>query len=246
MDDDARSTGRVVAWAALVVADLAAVGTLAPHASLWHRLAHPHRWLAAVGADAAAAELAGVALWLVAVWLCAGLLAGAGARLPGACGQVADRIARAVLPRAVYRLAAGAAGLGIVLSPLNPIGAAASTPSATGNPPVAVAHLGHETPDWPIGGPAQPRSPRWPTSPPTGRAGRTGAEPAGRPSAVVVRPGDSLWRIAAEHLPAGHGARRVAVAWPRWYAANRRVIGADPDLVRPGEVLHPPTEGPHP
>jgi hypothetical protein len=32
----------------------------------------------------------------------------------------------------------------------------------------------------------------------------------------------------------------VARTWPRWYAANRDAIGPDPDLLRPGTVLHPP------
>jgi nucleoid-associated protein YgaU len=63
------------------------------------------------------------------------------------------------------------------------------------------------------------------------------APSAGR---VVVRPGDSLWRIAAAHLPHGAGAADVAAAWPAWYAANRATIGADPNLIRPGQVLVAP------
>jgi nucleoid-associated protein YgaU len=59
-----------------------------------------------------------------------------------------------------------------------------------------------------------------------------------------VRPGDSLWRIAAEHLPAGATAQQIATAWPHWYAANRAVIGADPNHITPGQILHPPTEPP--
>jgi nucleoid-associated protein YgaU len=57
---------------------------------------------------------------------------------------------------------------------------------------------------------------------------------------VTVRPGDSLWRIAAAHLDRTPTAARVAAAWPQWFAANRDVIGADPDLLVPGEVLHAP------
>ena len=34
--------------------------------------------------------------------------------------------------------------------------------------------------------------------------------------------------------------RAVAAAWPRWWHANRAVVGPDPDLIRPGQVLHPP------
>jgi nucleoid-associated protein YgaU len=57
---------------------------------------------------------------------------------------------------------------------------------------------------------------------------------------IVVRRGDTLWDITARHLGPDAGAGEVAAAWPRWYAANRAVIGADPDLLRPGQVQTPP------
>jgi hypothetical protein len=53
---------------------------------------------------------------------------------------------------------------------------------------------------------------------------------------VVVRRGDTLWGIAERH---GGDPRE----WPRWYAANRAVIGADPHLILPGQRLVPPTNG---
>lgn len=58
--------------------------------------------------------------------------------------------------------------------------------------------------------------------------------------AVVVRLGDSLWAIAAAHLPPGASAASIDASWRQWYAANRDVIGADPNLVIPGQVLLPP------
>ncbi|KQR16650.1 LysM peptidoglycan-binding domain-containing protein [Cellulomonas sp. Leaf334] len=58
--------------------------------------------------------------------------------------------------------------------------------------------------------------------------------------AVVVEAGDSLWSIAARHLPPGATDAHVAAAWPHWYQANSAVIGADPDLIRPGQVLTVP------
>ena len=54
--------------------------------------------------------------------------------------------------------------------------------------------------------------------------------PLARPAArYVVRPGDTLSGIAA----------RLAVrgGWPALYAANRPVIGPDPDVIRAGTVL---------
>ena len=60
---------------------------------------------------------------------------------------------------------------------------------------------------------------------------------------VTVMQGDSLWAIAARHL--GHHATPLQVAreWPRWYAANRAVIGPNPNLIRVGQVLTVPTPG---
>lgn len=57
---------------------------------------------------------------------------------------------------------------------------------------------------------------------------------------VVVRRGDSLWSIAARHLGPQATVAQVAAEWPRWHAANRAVIGADPDMILPGMVLRPP------
>jgi hypothetical protein len=61
------------------------------------------------------------------------------------------------------------------------------------------------------------------------------------PREVVVVRGDSLWSIAARHLPDGASDAQVADAVQRWYAANVGVVGNDPDLVRPGQVLVAPT-----
>jgi nucleoid-associated protein YgaU len=59
---------------------------------------------------------------------------------------------------------------------------------------------------------------------------------------LVVRPGDSLWTIAAARLPAGAGPAAVDGAWRRLYAANRPPLGADPDLIHPGDVLRVPRQ----
>jgi hypothetical protein len=74
-------------------------------------------------------------------------------------------------------------------------------------------------------------------------AGEVGTTaPSGAPASagrrtVVVRAGDSLWRIAARHLPAGADDAAIAAAWPAWYHANRMTIGDDPGLLLPGQVL---------
>jgi nucleoid-associated protein YgaU len=58
--------------------------------------------------------------------------------------------------------------------------------------------------------------------------------------AVVVHRGDTLWDVAARHLRGAATDAQVAAEWPRWYAANRAVIGADPHHIVPGMRLLPP------
>jgi nucleoid-associated protein YgaU len=64
--------------------------------------------------------------------------------------------------------------------------------------------------------------------------------PAAAPRTVVVRPGDTLWAIAADRLPTGAALAAVDRAWRSLYTANRAVIGPDPDLIRAGAELRLP------
>lgn len=57
---------------------------------------------------------------------------------------------------------------------------------------------------------------------------------------IVVHAGDTLWRLAAARLPRDASDSDVDAAWRRLYAANRALIGADPDLVHPGLRLTDP------
>jgi hypothetical protein len=251
MDDRkwAALRGGPATWLALTIGDGAALALLrpAPHA-LAGELAHPQRWVARVGADHAAATLAGAALWLAAAWLGLGLLAALAGRLPGAAGALSRRVAGVALPRALYRAAVGAAGLGVLLSPVAASAAGAhpgATHPGTPNGTLSAPRLPAST----LPAPVLPRSPstrppgaRRPAPPPRGSRSPGTQKSTAQAAAVrvSVRAGDSLWRIAAEHLPKGASERRVAAAWPRWFAANREVIGADPDLIVPGEVLRAP------
>jgi LysM repeat protein len=60
-------------------------------------------------------------------------------------------------------------------------------------------------------------------------AAATAARPGAKPATYVVQPGDTLSGIATAIAARG--------GWPALYAANRRVIGPDPDVIRPGTVL---------
>jgi hypothetical protein len=90
---------------------------------------------------------------------------------------------------------------------------------------------------------------------PTGEAARGSAGEAGRTSSDELEPGsgdgaaaghtvavgDTLWDIAAAHLGPGEGTvLNVHRYWRQVYRANRRVIGADPDLIHPGTRLDVP------
>src|SRR5256885_5158383 len=57
-------------------------------------------------------------------------------------------------------------------------------------------------------------------------ARKTVARPVAR---YAVRPGDTLSGIAARFAVRG--------GWPALYAANRPLIGSDPDVIRPGTIL---------
>ena len=69
----------------------------------------------------------------------------------------------------------------------------------------------------------------------------TGGSAPDRAADVVVHRGDTLWDIARRHLGPDATDSEVAHAWPAWYEANRAVIGDDPGLIMPGQILRPPT-----
>ena len=57
---------------------------------------------------------------------------------------------------------------------------------------------------------------------------------------VRVQPGDTLWAIARRSLPPAASTAEIASAAAAWHRANREVIGADPDLIVPAQLLAPP------
>lgn len=66
---------------------------------------------------------------------------------------------------------------------------------------------------------------------------------ASRPGAFhLVRSGDTLWGIAADSLPGSATDAHIDQRWRDIWSANRSAVGSDPDLIRPGAVLHLPPE----
>lgn len=67
--------------------------------------------------------------------------------------------------------------------------------------------------------------------------------PAARPAqgTVTVRPGDTLWSIAADTV-SDDSPGTIAAVWPQIYEANRDVLTDDPDLIHPGAELRIPRD----
>ena len=192
------------------------------------------------GAEALVLAAAGLAAWGVWAWGALGLALTAGSALPGVLGQAADALTGVVLPRAARRSAALALGIGLgVAGPL--VGTTLGVVSA---PSAAAGTTSATVPDWPADPGAAaapvpepeagthdvPPLPDWPAPPAAG-------------DHVVVR-GDCLWDIAAGHLSDQLGrpasAAETSRATSAWWAANAAVIGPDPDVLLPGQVLRPP------
>jgi DNA-binding CsgD family transcriptional regulator/LysM repeat protein len=57
---------------------------------------------------------------------------------------------------------------------------------------------------------------------------------------IVVSPGDSLWSISEQRLGPNATAQQIASETERIYALNQNQIGADPNLIFPGQELSAP------
>jgi nucleoid-associated protein YgaU len=97
--------------------------------------------------------------------------------------------------------------------------------------------------------PAPSLDPGWRPAPPVMEPGLlAGPAPRGRTghgtgvhvTAVTVLSGDTLWDIVSAYLGPGASEVDIALEWPRWYAANRGLIGESPDVLLPGQILHAP------
>lgn len=206
--------------------------------------AAPPSWVAAVLTDIAqgapttpdAAVVAALAAtaYALAGWLLVVTVALALAATGGRLGDAARSAQRLVAPLAVRRAVALTLGLAVVTGAGAP---AAADPGPAGSSPISTsAAVGL---DWPTT-PATPATPTTPAAQPAPAGPSASAD--GQP--VVVRPGDSLWRIAERDLAERTGRPatdlEVAATWPAWWSANRDAVGPDPDLLHPGVLLTPP------
>lgn len=177
----------------------------------------------------AVALLAAVAGLATGVWLALAttLTAVAAIGRTSRAGRAAVPVCFRLAPAGLRRVVLVAVGIGLTAA----APATAAPPSAR---PAAVAGTARS---------ATGLDPGW--APASGSDPRPVPEVAGRvrgpaEDAVVVRPGDCLWRIAARRLEPGAAPARIAAEWPRWYAENRATIGPDPDALLPGQRLRRP------
>ncbi|MBM7515866.1 LysM peptidoglycan-binding domain-containing protein [Nocardioides nitrophenolicus] len=204
----------------LVTAGLAGLGTLtAPSVRRLVSAPGPGFAELLVQACAAAALVAGGVLWLATTEVVAGVL-----RAP------AGRSGRAGRPVGPVRLALLAA-CGCTVLATTPAHARADPGPGDGPLGSGALHAatalgadalsGLPLPDRPVGQrPARPRDTR--------------------PVAVTVRPGDSLWTIAARRLGPDASRAEVTSYWQRVRALNADALGPDPDLIRPGQTVRLP------
>ena len=220
-----RLAGTTTAMALVAVA----LGTLTPGLSaMTGALADAQGTADTVGPDALVLSAVGLLAWAVWVWGAAGLALTAGTALPGLLGGTARLLLQGVLPAGARRSAAVALGIGLSVSA--PLAATAAGLPVLPVAPAATADTA--VPDWPATRTGSAATvPDWPAGPDV-----TGAH-------VVVR-GDCLWHIAAGRLldqlgrPPDDG--EIAATVQAWWSANADVIGPDPDLLLPGQVLLPP------
>jgi hypothetical protein len=181
-----------------------------------HALVDAQRTADTAGADVLLLSAAGLTAWAVWAWGVLGLALTAASLAPGLIGSSARLLVRVVLPSGARRGAALALGIGLGVAAPVLVG----VPQDSGRPvlaaavtPVTVTPAG--VPDWP-------------------------AEQTA--SAHVVVPGDCLWDIASGRLGAAPTDAEIAAAVPAWWSVNAEVIGPDPDLILPGQVLRPPDQ----
>ncbi|SCX51949.1 hypothetical protein SAMN03159343_2665 [Klenkia marina] len=227
----------LVGWALAVLAPGADAVTAA--------LTGPQRVVDTAGTDALLVPL----VWLLAaacwVWGTVGIALTALSVRTGLVGRVAEALLGVVLPAGLRRVAAVAVGVSLATVP---VVATAAPPTTTTASTTATASPGADgggadvgggavqktgptsAPAWSDVAPVPPAVPDWPAAPSSGEH-------------VVLR-GDCLWDIAAtwlaEHSPAQVTPAATAAAADAWWRANADVIGSDPDLLLPGQVLRAP------
>lgn len=215
-------------WALAVVLRDTAATILAPGRSSVDEL------ITAVSATVSLALLA---------WVGLGLLVSVTATLPGRIGRRATGLAAHLAPATVRHWAGLLLGVALA-GTIAPAGAAAAPAALTQAVAPAPGWAGEESS--PAPSPEWTATPDWTPlpvreQPPVSLTVQREVA-ADESHQVVVRRGDTLWDLAAAFLSPDATDAQIAAEWQRWHAANREVIGPDPDLILPGQVLVRPVD----
>lgn len=230
---------------------LAGTGTVVALGSALHAAVEALRTPGRASVAEVVTAVSATAALVLLAWVCVGLLISVLAALPGRIGRVATRTGDRVVTAAVRRWAAILLGV-CVASACAPGGAVAepatmTQPVRTATPSDGLVAPGAPAPVWgadPTPDPAP--APAWTPTPVRSHPPVTLTAPRQLPAEqdrreVTVRRGDTLWHLAAAHLPEAATDAEIAAEWQRWYSLNRTVIGADPDLILPGQRLMIPS-----
>ena len=188
---------------------------------------------------------------IVTVWWAMSLAIAVAAALLERSGKLrAASAAGKFAPAFMRRLALAAVGLQLLTAPLATASTLRQPPDAAASAPAAASAAGKPTavpalPAVPSGTLAvthpqwRPLSPVVEPGPLAGRPLRL-QQPAEKGIELTVRPGDSLWSLSAARLGPFASDVEIALDWPRLYQANRDIIGANPHLLQPGQILRIP------
>ncbi|MDN3903976.1 hypothetical protein [Arthrobacter sp. YD2] len=195
---------------------------------------------------------------VLTVWWVGGLICAAAGGILVRCGMAsAGHRTMLLAPGPARRLAAAVLGLSLAAGSVPAI-AAASAPTPAVSAPVAsgTAATGHHRPPELLSATApfadkapdeDAVSPLWRPAPPQPPAGNVLTPvPRTEQAEVVVAAGDTLWSLAAEQLGPLATDAEIAAHWPRWHALNLAVVGPDPHLILPGQILSAPAPEPLP
>ncbi len=176
-------------------------------------------------------------LWLVAI-------------VPGRLGELARGLANRFTPGVMRRILTGLLGSTMMMVAASEAARAAPTThlvdAGVAGSPARTAPL--PDPGWSTPLKAAPVTPA-PANPGQVRRHRGGPAPAagsaragGAWAGWHVRPGDTLWSIAAAQLPRDASPATIDALWRQWYRANRTLVGPHPDLIHPGQRLLNPNQ----
>lgn len=214
-------------WSAATALVVGLTATAVPELAALTTAARAPRSLLVAPLDQLLVWVAAVALVICSVWLWV-LLTLVVTRVSLAPTTAARRPAG--VPRALHRWVLAACGLALTGGLVAPAHATGPASPGAADRVEGTSLLG--------GLPLPERATASDRSPAPGRRPAPPTTP--RPRDHVVRPGDSLWGIAAGRLPADACDAEISAAWRSLHELNRAEIGADPDLIHPTQRLRLP------